>query len=73
MKIETKYSVNDKVWFYLNGKAVEAPIYRADVEVYENSTNIRYMVNVGTTAGIKFEMVKEDLVFADKQSLIDSL
>lgn len=73
MKIETKYSVNDKVWFYLNGKAVEAPIYRVDVEVYENSTNVRYMVNVGTTAGIKFEIVKEDLVFADKQSLIDSL
>jgi hypothetical protein len=73
MKIETKYSVNDKVWFYLNGKAVEAPIYRVDVEVYENSTNVRYMVNVGTTAGIKFELVKEELVFADKQSLIDSL
>ena len=73
MKIETKYSVNDTVWFYLNGKAVEAPIYRVDVEVYENSTNVRYMVNVGTTAGIKFELVKEELVFADKQSLIDSL
>jgi len=73
MKIETKYSVNDKVWFYLNGKAVEAPIYRVEVEVYENSTNVKYMVNVGTTAGIKFELVKEELVFADKQSLIDSL
>jgi hypothetical protein len=73
MKIETKYSVNDTVWFYLNGKAVEAPVYKVDVEVYENSTNVRYMVNVGTSAGIKFEMVKEEFVFVNKQSLVDSL
>ena len=73
MKIETKYSVNDMIWFYLNGKAIEAPIYKVDVEVYEKYTNVRYMVNVGTSAGIKFEIVKEEFVFINKQSLVDSL
>lgn len=73
MKIETKYSVNDNVWIYLNGKVVEAPIYKVDIGVYESYTTIQYMVNVGSVGSIKFEMVKEELVFTNKQSLIDSL
>ena len=73
MKIETKYSVNDIVWFYLNGKAIEAPIYKVDIEVYEKSTNVRYMINVGTSGAIKFEMVKEEFAFETKQELIKSL
>ena len=73
MKIETKYAVNDIVWFYLNGKAIEAPIYKIDVEVYEKSTTVRYMINVGTSSAIKFEMVKEEFTFETKQELIKSL
>lgn len=74
MKIETKYSVNDMIWFYLNGKAIEASIYKVDVEVYEKSTTVRYMINVGGTSGnIKFESVKEELTFDTKQELIQSL
>jgi hypothetical protein len=73
MKIETKYSVNDTVWFYLNGKAVEAPVYKIDVEFYEKSTAVRYMINVGTSGSVKFEMVKEELAFETKQELIQSL
>lgn len=71
--ITTKHSVNDKIWFYLNGKAVEAPIYKVDIEVYEKSTIIRYMADIGTNGNSKFELIKEELVFFDKQSLIDSL
>ena len=73
MEIETKYSVNDMIWFYLNGKAIEAPIYKVDVEAYENLTTVRYMINVGTSGNIKFEMVKEELTFDTKQELIKSL
>jgi hypothetical protein len=73
MKIETKYSVNDMIWFYLNGKAIEAPIYKVDVEAYENLTTVRYMINVGTSGSVKFEMVKEELTFDTKQELIKSL
>lgn len=73
MKIETKYSVNDMIWFYLNGKAIEASIYKIDVEVYDKSTSVRYMINVGTSGNIKFEMVKEELAFDTKQELIKSL
>ena len=73
MKIETKYSVNDMIWFYLNGKAIEAPIYKIDVEVYENLTTVRYMINVGTSGAVKFEMVKEEFTFETKQELIKSL
>ena len=73
MKIETKYSVNDMIWFYLNGKAIEASIYKIDVEVYDKSTAVRYMINVGTSGSVKFEMVKEELTFDTKQELIKSL
>jgi len=73
MKIETKYSVNDNDLIYLNGKVVEAPIYKVDIGVYESYTTIQYLVNVGSVGSIKFEMVKEELVFTNKQSLIDSL
>ena len=73
MEIETKYSVNDMIWFYLNGKAIEAPIYKVDVEAYENLTTVRYMINVGTSGSVKFEMVKEELTFDTKQELIKSL
>lgn len=73
MKIETKYSVNDNVWIYLNGKVVEASVYKVDISIYESYTTTHYMVNVGSVGSIKFEMVKEELVFANKQSLIDSL
>jgi hypothetical protein len=73
MKIETKYSVNDMIWFYFNGKVIEAPIYKVDIEVYENLTTIRYMINVGTSSAIKFEMVKEEFTFETKQELIKSL
>jgi hypothetical protein len=73
MKIETKYSVNDMIWFYFNGKVIEAPIYKVDIEVYENLTTIRYMINVGTSGAIKFEMVKEEFAFETKQELIKSL
>ncbi len=73
MKIETKYSVNDMIWFYFNGKVIEAPIYKVDIEVYENLTTIRYMINVGTSSAIKFESVKEEFAFETKQELIKSL
>jgi len=73
MKIETKYSVNDMIWFYLNGKVVEAPIYKVDIGVYESYTTIQYMVNVGISGNIKFESVKEELSFDTKQELIKSL
>jgi H2-forming N5,N10-methylenetetrahydromethanopterin dehydrogenase-like enzyme len=73
MKIETKYAVNDMIWFYFNGKVIEAPIYKVDIEVYENLTTIRYMINVGTSGAIKFEMVKEEFAFETKQELIKSL
>jgi len=73
MKIETKYSVNDMIWFYLNGKVVEAPIYKVDIGVYESYTTIQYMVNVGISGNIKFESVKEELSFENKQELIKSL
>jgi len=73
MKIETKYSVNDMIWFYLNGKVVEAPIYKVDIGVYESYTTIQYMVNVGIIGNIKFESVKEELSFENKQELIKSL
>jgi hypothetical protein len=73
MKIETKYSVNDMIWFYLNGKVVEAPIYKVDIGVYESYTTIQYMVNVGISGNIKFESVKEELAFDTKQELIKSL
>jgi len=73
MKIETKHSVNDRIWFYLNGKAINAPIYKVDIEVYEKSTTIRYMADVGVTGNSKFELIKEELSFLTKEELINSL
>jgi hypothetical protein len=73
MKIETKFKVKDLVWFYLNGKATEAPIYKVDVEAYADKTIIQYMVDVKTNGSTKFEIIKEELTFTNKEELINSL
>ena len=73
MEIKIKYKVKDLVWFYHNGKATEATIYKIDIEVYAEKTTIRYMVDIGIMGSAKFETAKEELCFLTKQELIDSL
>jgi hypothetical protein len=73
MKIETKFKVKDLVWFYLNGKVLEAPIYKISIDIYEDKSDIIYIVNIGKDGSSKFESVKEELTFTTKEELINSL
>ena len=73
MKIETKFKPTDSIWFYCNGKATEAPIYKVDVEVYESSSKIRYMAQLGKEGASKLEFVDELFAFSTKEDLINSL
>jgi len=73
MKIETRFKPTDLVWFYLNGKATEAPIYKVTIEAYADKTVVQYMVDVKTNGNSKFEIIKEELTFTTKEELINSL
>jgi hypothetical protein len=73
MKIETKFKVKDLVWFYLNGKVLEAPIYKISIDIYEDKSDIIYIVNIGKDGSSKFEIIKDELTFTTKEELINSL
>lgn len=73
MEIKTKYKVEDLCWFYNNGKAKEAKVYRIDIEVYSNKTIVKYWFNVGLNAETSFIIVNDNLVFKTKEELINSL
>ena len=77
MQVETKLTPGDKCWFISQSKVVEKEIKRILVEIsidYRGTVSIKtvYLVkmNIGTNETYS---LNEELIFATKQELLDSL
>jgi len=73
MTIETKYNVDDSIWFIYENKAKEAKISVVQATVRSNKIEIEYYVNVGTKENYKTEIVKENNCYYTREELINNL
>lgn len=73
MKIETKYEINQKVWFIYESKAFEKPIHSIKIEIESNNIILKYWFNTNNEGSYNFISLYETQVFESKQVLIDNL
>lgn len=74
MKIETKYDINQKVWFIDNNAVTNLSISEINITIKSKKPSIRYTIvrPIGNNGII--EIKKDEFqIFATKEELIDSL
>ena len=73
MKIETKFNIHQKVWFMEYNKTQYANVKSMNIDVYHD-TDFIDPIQVNVTYGLSNgkDMIQE-VIFATKQELIDSL
>lgn len=70
MNIETRYNINNTVYFIHNNKVWEGTIKKITITVEHNSLSITYKVQYSDW---KYKSVKESQAYNTKQELLDSL
>lgn len=80
MKIETKYNINQAVWFIEGGKVVEDTILKIEYNINNKSEEeIKYWFEPFTRLGnvgyyeSGYRVFYENQIFATKEELINSL
>ena len=78
MRIETKYNINQDVWFIEKGKVVEDTILKIEYNINNKSEEeIKYQFKdsdvLNSFYGTKYRIFNESQVFATKEELINSL
>jgi len=76
MTIETKYSINEKVWVMHDNNIKQAEINKIDILIMPKATSIHYFL-FGPIAGYNHDLfpygVKEDRLFTSKEELLKTL
>ena len=70
MTIETKYNIDDKVWFMNEGEPTSERIVRIDIEQYERKQFVEYTVVLSDVILTSFY---EQELFPTKEELLKSL
>lgn len=70
MKIETKFNVDDSIFFIKNGKVEQSKITDIRIDVNKNDINIEYLIG---NSAFNYDICKEELLFSTKEELIKSL
>ena len=75
MTINAKYNVGDKVWILTKGKAKCYPVYKIGIEVYKDSIEIKYTLDITDKSLSIFDctVVFEANVYSTKEELINSI
>lgn len=71
MKIETKFNIDDEVFFLSNNKLYKNKILSINIYVKCEKTHIEYWMELSKE--ITRQYVKEEEVFATKEDLLKSL
>jgi len=72
MTIETKYNINDAVWFFYNNKAECKPIWNIDVSISKSSASVTY-VFFEERGSDNHKHIMEKHCFPNKEALLQSL
>lgn len=70
MNIETRYNINNTVYFLHNNKVWEGTVKKITITVENNSTVISYKVQYSDW---KYKSLKESQAYSTKQELLNSL
>ena len=69
MELNTKFNIEDNVFFLNNNKVCEGCIERTTILIEADIVEIKYRIKVDRI----FKYLLEDKVFSTKQELLDSL
>jgi hypothetical protein len=70
MSVNTVFKPNQKVWRMKNNKAISGIIQAVDIKLYGSFPVINYWID---SVNVEGNLIKEELLFASKEELINTL